>query len=145
MTGCRSLRGFTLIEVLVALVIVAMGVAAVMSALLSAATGTERLRERAFAEWVAANRIIETRLAREFPTIGRSEGTASMGNREWAWRQEVRRTAVEGVVQIIVEVRAKDAAASDGWLVSLRGARGRELVVTGDADAAWDTAIRSTP
>ena len=145
MTGCRSRHGFTLIEVLVALVIVAMGVAAVMSALLSAATGTERLRERAFAEWVAANRVIETRLAREFPAIGRSEGTASMGNREWAWRQEVRRTAVEGVVQIIVEVRAKDAAASDGWLVSLRGARGRELVVTGDADAAWDTAIRSTP
>ncbi len=137
--------GFTLIEVLVALVIVAVGIAAVMSALLASASATQRLRERAFAEWVAANRIVEMRLAPEFPPIGRSDGVASMGGREWRWQQEIRRTAVEGLVQIVVDVRPAEAPAADGWLVTLRGARGRDVVATGDADALWDTATRTVP
>jgi general secretion pathway protein I len=145
MSRGRGDHGFTLIEVLVALVIVALGIAAVMSALLGSASGTERLRERALAEWVAANRIGETRLAQDFPAIGRSDGVASMGGRDWKWQQEIRRTAVEGLVQIVVDVRPADSTATDGWLVTLRGARGRDVVANGDADALWDTAVRSAP
>ncbi|MFM2111270.1 MAG: type II secretion system minor pseudopilin GspI [Steroidobacteraceae bacterium] len=141
-TPSRDAHGFTLIEVLVALVIVALGVAAVMSALVSSADGTNRLRERSLAEWVAANRIVETRLAKEFPTLGSSEGKASMGGRNFQWRQRVERTAIDGVVAIIVEVRAEGAG--DG-LVTLRGGRGEDLVVSGEADALWDTAVRTPP
>lgn len=137
-----DLRGFTLIEVLVALVIVALGVAAVMTSLVSSADGTTRLRERSFAEWVAANRILETRLAKEFPALGSSEGKASMGGRDFQWRQRVERTAIDGVVAIVVEVRAEGAP---DWLVTLRGGRGEDLVVSGDADALWDTAMRTPP
>jgi general secretion pathway protein I len=137
--------GFTLIEVLVALIIVALGIAAVMSALLSSASATDRLRERAFAEWVAANRLVETRVAEEFPSLGRSTGVASMGGRDWEWRQQVQRTSIDGVVQIVVEVRPADTASADGWLVTLQGARSRDLVVGGSADAAWDNAVRAAP
>jgi hypothetical protein len=94
---------------------------------------------------VAANRIVETRLAQDFPAIGRSDGVASMGGREWQWQQEIRRTAVEGLVQIVVDVRPAESPATDGWLVTLRGARGRDVVATGDADTLWDTAIRPAP
>lgn len=144
-------RGFTLIEVLVALVIVALGVAAVMSALVSAADGTNRLRERTFAEWIAANRIVETRLDKEFPSLGSSEGTAVMGGRRWQWRQQVEKTAVDGVVAIVVDVRAADTSArtldagESDWLVTLRGARGEDVATSGEADGAWDSAVRTQP
>jgi type II secretion system protein I len=116
-----------------------------MSALLSSASATDRLRERAFAEWVAANRLVETRVAEEFPSLGRSTGVASMGGRDWEWRQQVQRTSIDGVVQIVVEVRPADTASADGWLVTLQGARSRDLVVGGSADAAWDNAVRAAP
>jgi len=133
--------GFTLIEVLVALVVVALGVAAAMSAILSAATSAERLRERAYAEWVATNRLTEIRIAPEFPSMGRREGVAQMADRDWEWRENVRSTAIDGVVQIVVEVRPRG---SSDWLVTMSGARGRD-VLAGGADPIWDTAERSAP
>jgi len=135
-------RGFTLIEVLVSLVVVALGVAAVMTSMISAAQGTERLRERAYAEWVASNRLTEVRVAREFPSLGITEGVARMADRDWQWRQEVRATALEGVVQIVVEARP---AGRDNWLVTMSGARGRDVVAVGNADGIWDTAERAAP
>jgi general secretion pathway protein I len=135
-------RGFTLIEVLVALVVVALGVSAVMSSMFSAITSTDRLRERAYAEWVAVNQITETRLAAEFPAMGRTEGVARMADREWDWSQDVRPTAIAGVVQIVVDVRPRGGK---DWLVTLSGARGRDVVLEGNADPIWDTAERSAP
>lgn len=145
MTGpLRPLRGFTLIEVLVALVIVALGVGALAAALVSAASGTERLRSRTLAEWVATNRIIETRLEPEFPAVGRREGEVLQGNRRWRWEERIERTNVDGIVQIVVSVREADSAESD-WLVTLRGARGRDVARSGNADLLWDTATRTPP
>ncbi len=135
-------RGFILVEVLVALVVVALGVSAVMSSMLSAVTSTDRLRERAYAEWVAVNQITETRVSVAFPTIGRTEGVARMADREWDWSQEVRPTAIAGVVQIVVEVRPRG---SEDWLVTMSGARGQDVVIESNADTIWDTAERNSP
>ena len=135
-------RGFTLIEVLVALLVVALGVAALMSSMLTAANSTERLRDRAYAEWVAANRIVEVRVAQDFPTLGRSEGVVRMADRDWDWRQDVRATSIEGVVQIVVDVRPRGA---EGWILTMSGARGRDIIVADSADGIWDTAERSPP
>lgn len=135
-------RGFTLIEVLVSLVVVALGVAAVMTSMISAARSTDRLRERAYAEWIAANRITEVRVDREFPSLGVTEGVARMADRDWQWRQDVRATALDGVVQITVEARP---AGVDNWIVTMSGARGRDVIASGNADGIWDTAERAAP
>ena len=72
-------RGFTLVEVLVALIIVALGSAAMLSALASSARAAERIRERMIAGFVAMNRLTETRLEPEFPGVGRREGQTLLG------------------------------------------------------------------
>ncbi|MCE2872664.1 MAG: type II secretion system minor pseudopilin GspI, partial [Xanthomonadales bacterium] len=104
-------RGFTLVEVLVALIIVALGSAAMLSALASSARAAERIRERMIAGFVAQNRLTETRLEPEFSGIGRREGEIEMGGSRWAWQQEVVRTPIEGVLQITVRVRGIEATA----------------------------------
>ena len=138
-------RGFTLVEVLVALVIVALGAAAVLTALRTAAESAQRQRERMLAGQVAVNRIAETRLEPEWPPTGTREGSAEMGGRRWQWREEIGRTPFEGVVQITVSVRPEPPRvleADEGWLVTITGARGRSLLADPGADRLWDTARR---
>ena len=138
-------RGFTLVEVLVALIIVALGAAAVLAALRTAADSAQRQRERMLAGQVAMNRIAETRLEPEWPTTGTSEGSAEMGGRRWQWRQEIGRTPFAGVVQITVRVRPEPTDGSkndEGWSVTLTGARGRSLLADPNSDRLWDLARR---
>jgi general secretion pathway protein I len=147
-------RGFTLVEVLVALIIVALGSAAMLSALASSARAAERIRERMIAGFVAQNRLTETRLEPEFSGIGRREGEIEMGGSRWAWQQEVVRTPIEGVLQITVRVRGIEAtapgstqasSAQTGWLVTIAGARGTAVSADPLLDRLWDSAQRSPP
>lgn len=58
----RSNRGFTLVEVLVALVVVAIGLAALMVAVAGVARTSGYLRDKTLAQWIALNRLAEVRL-----------------------------------------------------------------------------------
>ena len=60
----RSRRGFTLIEVIIALFVVALGIGALLTTLVSSADSLGRLRDKSMAEWIALNRISEVRLSR---------------------------------------------------------------------------------
>ncbi|MGI9026677.1 MAG: type II secretion system minor pseudopilin GspI [Burkholderiaceae bacterium] len=66
-------RGFTLIEVLVALVIVSLVLAASMRAGGTMIVTQDALRRATLAGWSAENRLAEVRLARTFPAVGVSE------------------------------------------------------------------------
>lgn len=119
-------RGFTLVEVLVALVLVALGAAAVMSSLTTGARATTRVEERTLAEWVALNVLAETRLADEVPAIGASAGEVTLANRRWQWSLTVSETAVPEVLQLAVSVipaDAPDRATGRSAAVQVVGAR----------------------
>jgi general secretion pathway protein I len=58
----RPDAGFTLVEVLVALVVVAIGLAALMVAVSGTARTSGYLRDKTLAQWIALNRIAEVRL-----------------------------------------------------------------------------------
>lgn len=85
-------RGFTLLEVLVALAILSIGVLAAMRALTMVTQSAAELRDRQLADWVAQNRLAELRAQGNFPAIGAGEGVAVQAGRSFTWRQDVKAT-----------------------------------------------------
>ncbi len=100
----RRCRGFTLIEVMVALTIVALALAAATAAVAQMIDAGNTMRERTYANWIALNRIAELRLAGQTPPVGRSNGTVEYANAEWTWRAVVAETGVEDLYRIDVTV-----------------------------------------
>ncbi len=122
--GAAPGGGFTLIEVLVALAIVAAGMAAVLGALTSSADTVSYLRDKTFANYVALNQIAQVRLSGQAPTTGDTEGDSDMAGRKWHWHQTVSATQVPGMVRIDVSVRPADVEASSddrGWYTTMSG------------------------
>ena len=132
-------RGFTLIEVLVALAIVAIGMAAVMGALTSSANTISYLRDKTFAQWVALNQIANLRLSGQQPPTGNSNGDTDFAGRSWHWRQEVVATQIPGVERIDISVRPADLKAGDdqGWFTTVSGIQGDALGTPNPAEPLW--------
>jgi general secretion pathway protein I len=88
----RTTRGFTLIEVLVALAILAVALAAALRSASLAADGTLELKERLLATWVAQNRVAEYTARPLWPEIGTRSGQAEQGGVAFSWRETVTAT-----------------------------------------------------
>ena len=73
-------RGFTMIEVLVALAIIAVALAASLRAVGSLATGEADLHRRLLAGWSADNTLVQLRLAHAWPEVGAHSFDCSQGN-----------------------------------------------------------------
>ena len=133
----RRSKGFTLVEVLVALAIVTIGMAALLAALGSSADSASYQRDKTFAEWVALNRLEEVRLAQQRPTKGKSDGESEMAGQKWKWQQEVLETEVKGILRIDVSVRPSVGGAGGGnsYYTTVSGIVGDALALPrGDMD-----------
>jgi len=133
-------RGFTLIEVLVALAIVAIGMAAVLGALSSSAGTVSYLRDKTFAQWVAMNRIATLRLSGQAPPTGKSDGDDDYAGRKWHWAQEVVTTEVPGVERIDIKVRPSDIKVENedsGWFTTVSGIWGDAVGIPNGYQPDW--------
>ncbi|MDC8785461.1 type II secretion system minor pseudopilin GspI [Roseateles koreensis] len=88
----QSARGFTLIEVLVALVIVAIALGAGIKAAGALTDNAERLRAISSAQWCAENQLTELRLSKQFPGIGDTDFSCDQLGRSYIGRLTVRAT-----------------------------------------------------
>jgi len=79
----RASAGFTLVEILVALAVLAIALTATAHALGNAVDTTASLRERTLARWVAEDRLAEIELKNEWPVLDTKEGDATMGGRKF--------------------------------------------------------------
>ena len=98
-------RGFTLIEVLVALAVLAVGITALVQAGSQRAADVGYLRDRTVAAWIAADRITALRLESGWPSTGSRDGEVEMVGRTWHWDAEISETPEEAVRRVDVRVR----------------------------------------
>ena len=112
--------GFTLVEVIVALFILAMGMAAVISTVGNVADQTRVLQEKTFAHWVAMNKMAEYRIEKRWLRVGTTDGEANMAEREWVWQTTVTETSEEDMRRIDIRV-APVGAKKDTYTTLLTG------------------------
>ncbi|GAB4174824.1 MAG: hypothetical protein Kow0020_10360 [Wenzhouxiangellaceae bacterium] len=79
------MAGFTLVEVLVALVVVALALLALTRTAAWMVSTQDALERRSFALWAAANQLAELRLSAPLQA-GTYRGRTRAGNHEWTWR-----------------------------------------------------------
>lgn len=77
--------GFTLVEVLVALVVVGLALLALMTNSAHYTRQSSDLRDRTIATWVASNRLAEYRLRQSFPEPGTERGEVVQDGQRWFW------------------------------------------------------------
>ena len=102
-------RGFTLLEVLIALVVVSLALLALTRTAGGQVSSFDGLRERTLAGWVAANVLSETRITTTLPAVGRRDGRVRLGNRDWRWTLEVKATDDPAMRRLDVLVYAGDS------------------------------------
>ena len=100
-------RGFTLVEVMVALAVVAIALPALLVTLNQHVDATGYLRDKSMAQMVAANKFEELRiLSRAGQSLlqGKESGVSSMAGREWYWWLESQPTEANNFYRVAIDV-----------------------------------------
>src|SRR5687767_7690898 len=119
MSSRSNRRGFTLIEILVALAIVAVALAAGMRSVAQSSDVATVLKQRTLALWVAQNRLAEAQLTVPWPSMGTRDGAAEQAHARFVWRETVSGTPNPGFRKI--EIVVTDAGEPDYALARLVG------------------------
>jgi general secretion pathway protein I len=132
-------RGFTLVEVLVALMIVAMALAALMVAVSGTARTSGYLRDKTLAQWMALNRLSEVRL--NLTKFGQNTDTGEIkfANRTWHYDTRYYDTTVTTMKRVVVRVYAGDAKTKGNPVAESTGFLGSSLSTPGSSNVDWTT------
>jgi general secretion pathway protein I len=110
----KPIRGFTLLEVLIALAVVSIALAALVSAIGTQTRITERLRAKAFAQIVAGNVYNELRLAERWPEVGERDGRNTLAQQRFFWRMAIKTTELPDMRRVEISVlRDADTSTSN--------------------------------
>jgi general secretion pathway protein I len=98
-------RGFTLLEVLVALAILAVTLGALIKAATEHTRNTQYLQERTLAHWVGQNVLARYEAGLLVAERGASsEGTVQQAGQEWAYRVAVDESQPESLLELALEL-----------------------------------------
>ncbi len=120
---CAPARGFTLVEILVALAILAVALAAGMRSVAQSSDAATLLKQRTLALWVAQNRLAAAQLANPWPATGQRSGNAEQAGTQLVWREAVDGTPNPAFRKI--EITVADPALPDYALARLVGYLGQ--------------------
>ena len=104
----RAVLGFTLLEVMIALLVITLGIGAVINTTSESGWKSSQLRQRTIASWVAQNQIVEYRAKRTWNNASSKSGQVEMANAEWVWRMRISKTDDPSLRRIDVDVFLKD-------------------------------------
>jgi general secretion pathway protein I len=140
----RSSRGFTLVEVLVALVVVALGLTALMVAVSGTARSSGYLRDKTVAQWIALNRLAEVRLMTNKLGDTHDTGEVQFANRKWHYDTRYFQTSFPSMKRIVVRVYAGDAKTKGNPVVETTGFVGADLGTPGMSNVDWTVGTTAT-
>ncbi|MHB1677363.1 MAG: type II secretion system minor pseudopilin GspI [Sulfuriferula sp.] len=106
----RNLSGFTLFEVMIALAIVAIALAAAMRAANLGTDSAIELKTRTLAAWVAQNRMAEHIALSDWPGIGAYTGIETQAGMDFVWQEKVTSTPSVAFRRIEIDVFSKSDA-----------------------------------
>ena len=130
----KNCRGFTLLEVIMALGIVAVGILAVSRAITGFADTTLSLEQRMVASWVASNRLESHRILKTTPVVGTSHGSEEMAGHVWYFSETTTTTADPNLFRLDIVVftdrdETEEAGNMYGYLLNYEAVN--EPIITG--------------
>jgi len=93
-------HGFTLIEVMVALTIIAISLGALLNTSGTQANSVSYLKQKSFAHWVALNEMTQLRIEKAFPSVGEKNGSTEMAGHQWFWTRTTVKTEDDDARQV---------------------------------------------
>lgn len=117
----RHAAGFTLLEVLIALAVLALSMGAAIKAVSDYTSNQAYLRDRTMAMWVARNVLVRFQVDNEWPDVGERKGTEDMGKREWRWLAVISQTEEAELRRLDVKVFSLESEDDDSPLSVLSG------------------------
>jgi general secretion pathway protein I len=139
-------RGFTLVEVMVALLIVAIGLSALMITVSSTARTSGFLRDKTVAQWIALNRLTEVRLNLNKFAANTDTGELNFANRTWHYDTRYFDTSVATMKRVVVRVYAGDAKTKGNPVAESTGFLGSSISTPGTSNAVdWTLGSTATP
>jgi general secretion pathway protein I len=112
--------GFSLLEVMIALAVLAISLSALIDSAGSAAANTAHLQDKTFAHWVAMNQMAELRLSKQWPKTGTTKGEAEMVGQKWIWETTTQKTPEKTMRRIDIRIR-RPADPKDSSITMLTG------------------------
>lgn len=143
--GRGRAAGFTLVEVLVALIIVTIGLAALMITVSSTARTSGILRQKTLAQWMALNRLTEVRL--NIAKFGQNTDTGEInfGNQNWHYDTRYFDTSIPSMKRVVVRIYAGDAKTKGNPVIESTGFLGTSLSTPGSSNSTDWTAGSALP
>mgnify|MGYP000623864236 FL=1 len=97
-------QGFTLIEVLVALAIVAIALSTIIAITSQDIMRVDSMQKRMFANWIAQNKLAENRLNNIKNSVGTKDGSIIYAGSEWTWEIVTSKSGIENLLRMDVSV-----------------------------------------
>ncbi|CAM2799395.1 GspI family T2SS minor pseudopilin variant LspI [Legionella worsleiensis] len=116
-----NLCGFTLIEVLLALAIIAIALTALLKATAQNIENTHRLKEKTISHWIAMQGVsmIQLNLLQINQSQESTQATKMLGE-QWYWRAKISNTPITKVQQITISVSSKQSGPFREELIAYR-------------------------
>ena len=130
----RGQHGLTLIEVMVALVIIGTALTFVSVSVGQVISSSSAMRDRTYASWIAQNQLAELRLSGELPDVGETSGEIVFAGLDWWWEINISETGVENLYRVDVDVGLPGNELRTWGVTGFVG----EPIVPGQANRAWN-------
>ncbi|HYW03037.1 MAG TPA: type II secretion system minor pseudopilin GspI [Gammaproteobacteria bacterium] len=101
--------GFTLIEVMIALAVIAIAMGAIVATSSQFTRTADYLRQKTFASWVAENAFTQIEDNDPWPSTGQQHGQQKMGGQNWHWTADISGTPDQDLRRVDVHVSPADS------------------------------------